>query len=158
MVFSLIDERLRKIGTKSLRTEEFRAFKKAYGVAPARAARNGLYGENSLRAVEILANTGRLCLFYGKFKKAIEYFERARKIFERAAGCDQDAKLARENGYETLKIAVVKLAACLVNIGNVDFFRGNYETALGYYEKSESVLAARLRSDAPATERRILPP
>lgn len=143
MVFSLIDERLRKIGTKSLRTEEFRAFKKAYGVAPTRAARTGLYGENSLRAAEILDNTGRLCSFYGKFKKAIEYFERARKIFERAAGCDQDAKSARENGYEIGKIAVVKLAACLVNIGNVDYFKGNYETALEYYEKASGILDSR---------------
>jgi tetratricopeptide (TPR) repeat protein len=139
----LIDARLRKIGTKTLRAGEFRAFKKAYSVAPTRAARTGLYGKNSLRAAEMLDNTGRLYSFYGKFKKAIEYFERARKIFERAAGCDQDAKSARENGPETGKIAAAKLAACLVNIGNVDYFKGNYETALEYYEKAAGLIDGR---------------
>ena len=136
----MIDARLRKIGVKTLRAEEFRAFKKAYGMATTRAARTGLYGEKSLRAAEILDNTGRLYSFYGKFKKAIAYFERARKIFERAARSEPGALSAAENGGEAWKIAAAKLAACLVNIGNVDYFKGNYETALEYYEKAAGLL------------------
>ena len=93
-------------------------------LAAALTARTGLYGENSFQAAETLDNIGRVHSFYGEFKKALDCYAKALKIFERSA----DA---------------VKYAACLVNIGNVDFFKGNYETALGYYEKAESVLACR---------------
>lgn len=115
-------------------------------LAPALSARNALYGENSLQAAETLDNTGRVYSFYGKFKKALDYLERALKIFEHAAGIiaangfvslNAPGK-AQANGitHETRKIIGLKLAACLVNIGNIDYFKGNYETALDYYQKA----------------------
>lgn len=119
--------------------------------APALEARIALYGENSLPAAETLDNTGRVHSFYGEFKKALEYFERALKIFERASGiAPTNESIGRRtpgkapaDGItpETLeKMIGFKLAACLVNIGNVDYFKGNYETALEYYEKASDLL------------------
>ncbi len=109
-----------------------------------------LYGENSFQAAETLDNIGRVHSFYGEFKKALEYLEKALKIFERAAerpaeACGQKAVCEK---------ASAKLASCIVSIGNIDYFKGNYDRALEYYEKASAVpdgrnapLAARIAND-----------
>lgn len=129
-------------------------------LASALKARAGLYGENSFQAAETLDNIGRVHSFYGEFNKALEYLEQALRIFERAA------KYAREGGPKdpaggncprhgaagetgaaacppVRERAEAKLASCIVSIGNIEYFKGNYDRALEYYEKASAVLDGR---------------